>query len=80
VICDFRVQDVQLGGQGHHWFIRSDIIPRLRQLHESERIFQNISFLENNERIAFDISYYSFKLYANQLGLDYDDKGALTRG
>ena len=82
VVCDFRVQDVQLGGQG------APLVPL------GDRIlfpgydycmnlggFSNVSFEENGKRIAFDISPVNTVLnfYANQLGLDYDDKGSISR-
>lgn len=82
VVCDFRVQDVELGGQG------APLVPIGDQLLFSEYDycinlggFSNISFEENNERIAFDISPVNTVLnyYANQLGLDYDDKGKISR-
>lgn len=43
--------------------------------------FSNISFEENSKRIAFDISPVNTVLnfYANQLGLNYDDKGEIAR-
>ena len=43
--------------------------------------FLNISFEKNGSRIAFDISPVNTVLnfYANQLGLDYDDKGKISR-
>ena len=43
--------------------------------------FSNISFEENKQRIAFDISPVNTVLnfYANQLGLDYDDKGQISK-
>jgi anhydro-N-acetylmuramic acid kinase len=43
--------------------------------------FSNVSFEENGNRIAFDISPVNTVLnfYANQLGLDYDDKGKISR-
>jgi anhydro-N-acetylmuramic acid kinase len=81
VVCDFRVQDVQLGGQG------APLVPI------GDRIlffdydyclnlggFSNISFETNGKRIAFDISPVNTVLnfYANQLGLDYDDRGQLA--
>jgi anhydro-N-acetylmuramic acid kinase len=43
--------------------------------------FSNVSFEQKGKRIAFDISPVNTVLnyYANQLGLDYDDKGQLSR-
>ncbi|UQD56017.1 anhydro-N-acetylmuramic acid kinase [Flavobacterium sp. K5-23] len=82
VVCDFRVQDVQLGGQG------APLVPIGDRILFSEYDycmnlggFSNVSFEENNKRIAFDISPVNTVLnhYANQLELDYDDKGQLAR-
>lgn len=82
VVCDFRVQDVQLGGQG------APLVPIGDQILFSEFNyclnlggFSNISFESNKQRVAFDISPVNTVLntYANQLGLDYDDKGQLSR-
>ncbi len=82
IVCDFRVQDVQLGGQG------APLVPIGDQLLFSEYDFclnlggfSNISFEEKGKRIAFDISPVNTVLnhYANKLGLDYDDKGKIAR-
>jgi anhydro-N-acetylmuramic acid kinase len=82
IVCDFRVQDVQLGGQG------APLVPIGDRILFSEYDycmnlggFSNVSFEENNQRIAFDISPVNTVLnfYANQLGLDYDDKGQISR-
>lgn len=81
-VCDFRVQDVELGGQG------APLVPIGDRILFSEYDycmnlggFSNVSFEENNTRIAFDISAVNTVLnfYANQLGLDYDDKGQISR-
>ncbi len=82
VVCDFRVQDVQLGGQG------APLVPIGDQILFSEYDyclnlggFSNISFEENGNRIAFDISPVNTVLnfYSNQLGRDYDDKGQISK-
>ena len=82
VVCDFRVQDVQFGGQG------APLVPIGDRILFSEYEycmnlggFSNVSFEQNNKRIAFDISPVNTVLnfYANQLGLDYDDKGSISR-
>ncbi|MBA0885279.1 anhydro-N-acetylmuramic acid kinase [Flavobacterium undicola] len=82
IVCDFRVQDVQLGGQG------APLVPIGDRILFSEYDycmnlggFSNVSFEENNQRIAFDISPVNTVLnfYANQLGLNYDDKGKISQ-
>ncbi|PKP15083.1 MAG: anhydro-N-acetylmuramic acid kinase, partial [Bacteroidetes bacterium HGW-Bacteroidetes-23] len=82
VVCDFRTQDVELGGQG------APLVPIGDRLLFSEYDFclnlggfSNISFEENGKRIAFDISPVNTVLnfYANQIGLNYDDKGEIAR-
>ena len=82
VVCDFRVQDVQLGGQG------APLVPIGDRILFSEYEyclnlggFSNVSFEEKNNRIAFDISPVNTVLnfYANKLGLDYDNKGEISR-
>jgi anhydro-N-acetylmuramic acid kinase len=82
VVCDFRVQDVKLGGQG------APLVPIGDKLLFSEYDFclnlggfSNISFHENGKRIAFDISPVNTVLnhFANQLGFDYDDEGKLAK-
>ncbi len=81
VVCDFRVQDVNLGGQG------APLVPIGDTILFSEFDyclnlggFSNISFEENNQRIAFDISPVNTVLnfYANTFGLEYDDKGEIS--
>jgi len=82
IVCDFRVQDVKLGGQG------APLVPIGDRILFSDYDyclnlggFSNVSFEENEKRIAFDISPVNTVLnfYANQLGLDYDDKGAISK-
>jgi len=82
VVCDFRVQDVQLGGQG------APLVPIGDRILFAEYDycmnlggFSNVSFEKNGIRIAFDISAVNTVLnfYANLLGFDYDDKGKISR-
>lgn len=82
VICDFRVQDVQLGGQG------APLVPIGDRILFSEYDyclnlggFSNVSFEENDHRIAFDISPVNTVLnfYADILELKYDDKGQIAK-
>ncbi|MGB5417645.1 anhydro-N-acetylmuramic acid kinase [Algibacter sp.] len=81
VVCDFRVQDVELGGQG------APLVPIGDELLFSEYDFclnlggfANISMDLNNERIAYDICPVNIVLnkYAKQLGFDYDDRGKIA--
>jgi anhydro-N-acetylmuramic acid kinase len=82
VVCDFRTQDVQMGGQG------APLVPIGDQILFADYDyclnlggFSNISFKQNDKRIAFDISPVNTVLnfYANQLGLDYDNRGEIAR-
>jgi anhydro-N-acetylmuramic acid kinase len=82
VVCDFRVQDVKLGGQG------APLVPIGDRILFSEYDyclnlggFSNVSFEDNSKRIAFDISPVNTVLnfYSNKLGLNYDDKGKIAR-
>ena len=82
VVCDFRVQDVQIGGQG------APLVPIGDRILFADYDyclnlggFSNISFEQNSSRIAFDISPVNTVLnfYANKLGLNYDDKGKISK-
>jgi len=82
VICDFRTQDVLLGGQGaplvpigdYFLFDDFDFCLNLGG-------FANISYGSNNTRLAFDIVPVNVVLnhFANILGANYDDKGAFAK-
>jgi len=82
VVCDFRVQDVLLGGQG------APLVPIGDRILFADYEyclnlggFSNISFEQEEKRIAFDISPVNTVLnfYANQLGLEYDDRGKISK-
>lgn len=81
VVCDFRTQDVQLGGQG------APLVPIGDQLLFAEYDacvnlggFANISYEKENERIAFDICPVNIVLnhFSRKLGYEFDDKGYLA--
>lgn len=81
IVCDFRVQDVQLGGQG------APLVPIGDQILFSQYEFcinlggfANISTTKNNSRIAHDICPVNIVLnhYSELLGFDYDSEGKLA--
>lgn len=81
VVCDFRVQDVRLGGQG------APLVPIGDALLFSEFDyclnlggFANISTNINNKRVAYDVCPVNIVLnhYVNQLGFDFDDSGSIA--
>ena len=82
VICDFRTNDVALGGQG------APLVPIGDKLFFSEYDFclnlggiSNISFEKNHKTIAYDIGLANMGLnyITRKAGLAYDDKGQLAR-
>lgn len=81
VVCDFRVDDVQLGGQG------APLVPIGDQLLFSEYDyclnlggFANVSTEQNGKRVAYDICPVNTVLnfYAEKLGYSYDEGGKLA--
>ncbi|MDP5100648.1 MAG: anhydro-N-acetylmuramic acid kinase, partial [Nonlabens sp.] len=82
VVCDFRIADVALGGQG------APLVPIGDKLLFSDYThclnlggFANISFEHNHRRVAFDICPVNVVLnhYALLLGKMYDEGGAFAK-
>lgn len=82
VISDFRTKDISIGGQG------APLVPIGDKFLFSNYEYclnlggiANISFTENNKRIAFDICPVNqvFNHLSKQLGLSYDDEGKIAR-
>lgn len=80
-VCDFRVQDVQLGGQGAPLVPIGDML-LFPDYYYCLNLggFSNISFTKHGNRIAFDICAVNTVLnyYAGILGYEYDDRGAIA--
>lgn len=82
VICDFRSNDVALGGQG------APLVPIGDRLFFGEYDFclnlggiSNISFERQGKRLAYDIGLANMILnhITQKIGLDYDKDGTLAR-
>lgn len=81
VVCDFRTQDIQLGGQG------APLVPIGDELLFSKYDsclnlggFANVSYQKNKKRIAFDICPVNVVLnhYSQKLGFSFDKNGELS--
>ena len=81
VICDFRTQDVALGGQG------APLVPIGDELLFSEYDFclnlggfANISYNDGSVRKAFDICPVNIVMneYTRRAGFEYDDRGGMA--
>lgn len=81
VVCDFRVQDVALGGQGAPLVPIGDalLFPEYEYCLNLGG-FANVSTIIEGKRIAYDLCPVNIVLnkYVNIRGLDYDNKGALA--
>ncbi len=82
LVCDFRSQDISLGGQG------APLVPIGDSFLFSEYNaclnmggFANVSMLDNGKMIAFDICSVNIVLnfLAKKKGLPYDDRGKLAQ-
>jgi len=82
VVCDFRIQDVELGGQG------APLVPIGDQLLFTDYKyclnlggFSNISYKCNSKITAFDICPVNTVLnhYSNIIGYDFDKDGLIAR-
>jgi anhydro-N-acetylmuramic acid kinase len=81
VICDFRVQDIKLGGQGAPLVPVGEkyIFPEYDTLINIGG-FANITIKSNNNLIAYDICPVNivFNHLSNLINLKYDDKGKIS--
>ena len=81
VICDFRTQDVQFGGQGAPLVPIGDAL-LFSQYDACLNLggFANVSYESDDKRIAFDICPVNIVLnhYVRKTGFDYDDKGKIA--
>tara|TARA_R110002153_G_scaffold63193_5_gene169678 strand:- start:272 stop:1339 length:1068 start_codon:yes stop_codon:yes gene_type:complete len=81
VVCDFRTQDVQLGGQGAPLVPVGDAL-LFTDFEYCLNLggFSNISYQKDDKRIAFDICPVNIVLnfYAHKLGFAYDASGKIA--
>ena len=81
VICDFRVQDVELGGQGAPLVpIGDKLLFGAYDICLNLGGFANMSFEQNGKRLAYDICPANIVLnyYVSSIGLELDENGDLA--
>ncbi|MAZ27461.1 MAG: anhydro-N-acetylmuramic acid kinase [Cytophagaceae bacterium] len=81
VICDFRVQDVHLGGEGAPLVpIGDKLLFDTYDFCLNLGGFANVSYDVDGQRIAYDICPVNIVLnrYAEKLGLEYDESGKIA--
>ena len=82
VVCDFRVQDVQLGGQGAPLVPIGDLLLFSEYSHcLNLGGFSNISVKSNKNIIAYDICPVNIVLnkYSKLIGFDFDMDGQISK-
>ena len=82
VVCDFRVQDIQLGGQGAPLVPIGDLLLFSDYSHcLNLGGFSNISIKSNDNIIAYDICPVNIVLnkYSRLLGYDFDVDGQISK-
>ena len=82
VVCNFRAQDIALGGQGAPLVPIGDML-LFEQYDACINLggFANISLAQNQQRIAYDICPVNIVLnhYAQKLGKAFDNEGAFAK-
>jgi len=81
VVCDFRIQDVRLGGQGAPLVPVGDLLLFKNYTHcINLGGFSNISIKSKNNIIAYDICPVNIVLnkYSRLIGLNFDNEGKIS--
>ncbi len=81
VVCDFRSQDVALGGQGAPLVpIGDELLFNNYDYCLNLGGFANVSYVKNAQRIAFDVCPVNIVMnfYAKKLGYEFDKSGKIA--